>query len=277
MKKDTLVSVLLWTISVLLMLSLAIYQRATGPTYPVRGKVEINGESVRYKLLRSHNTGIDAPVEIAVPEGISAIIRYKRFKSFDEWTTVDIQSSNGVIRWAVPHQPPAGKVEYQIALMHNESAVSLTDEPVIIRFKGVVPAWVLIPHVFFMFFAMVYSIRTGFEVIFKRNNTLKLTSITLLLLLVGGLILGPIVQKYAFDAYWTGWPWGHDLTDNKTIVAFLFWLLAWLVLRRNPNNRVWPMAAAIVMLAVYLIPHSVLGSEIDHTKTQTPPQTEITE
>jgi len=277
MKKDTLVSVLLWTISILLMLSLAIYQRATGPTYPVRGKVEINGETVRYKLLRSHNTGIDAPVEIAVPEGISAIIRYKRFKSFDEWTTVDIQSSNGIIRWAVPNQPPAGKVEYQIALMHNESAISLTDEPVIIRFKGVVPAWVLIPHVFFMFFAMVYSIRTGFEVIFKRYNTLKLTSITLLLLLVGGLIFGPIVQKYAFDAYWTGWPWGHDLTDNKTIVAFLFWLLAWLVLRRNPNNRVWPMVATIVMLAVYLIPHSVLGSEIDHTKTQTAPQTEITE
>lgn len=277
MKNDTLVSVLLWTISILLMLSLAIYQRATGPTYPVRGKVEINGETVRYKLLRSHNTGIDAPVEIAVSEGISAIIRYKRFKSFDEWTTVDIQSSNGIIRWAVPNQPPAGKVEYQIALMHNESAISLTNEPVIIRFKGVVPAWVLIPHVFFMFFAMVYSIRTGFEVIFKRNNTLKLTSITLLLLLVGGLILGPIVQKYAFDAYWTGWPWGHDLTDNKTIVAFLFWLLAWLVLRRNPNNRVWPMVATIVMLAVYLIPHSVLGSEIDHTKTQTPPQTEITE
>lgn len=277
MKKDTLISVLLWTISVLLMLSLAIYQRATGPTYPVRGKVEINGETVRYKLLRSHDTGIDAPVEIAVPAGVSAIVRYKRFKSFDEWTTVNIEPADGIVRWGIPNQPPAGKVEYQIALLHQDNAITLTEEPVIIRFKGVVPAWALIPHVFFMFFAMVYSIRTGFEVMFKRNNTFKLTGITVLLLLIGGLILGPIVQKFAFDAYWTGWPWGHDLTDNKTIVAFIFWVIAWLILRRNPANRVWPLVATIVMLAVYLIPHSVLGSEIDHTKTQSQPQTEISE
>jgi hypothetical protein len=30
----------------------------------------------------------------------------------------------------------------------------------------------------------------------------------------------------------------------------------------------WPTLAIIGMLAVYLIPHSVLGSEIDHTKAE---------
>jgi hypothetical protein len=125
-----------------------------------------------------------------------------------------------------------------------------------------------------MFFAMVFSIRTGFEAILKRNKTFRFTSITLLLFLVGGLIMGPIVQKYAFDAYWTGWPWGHDLTDNKTIVAFIFWLIAWLVLRKNPQNRTWPIIATVVMLAIYLIPHSVLGSELDFTELEGP-KTEV--
>jgi len=59
------------------------------------------------------------------------------------------------------------------------------------------------------------------------------------------------------------------LTDNKTVVTFIFWLIAWFVLRKKPMNRVWPIIATVVMLAVYFIPHSVLGSEIDHTKTET--------
>jgi hypothetical protein len=278
MKKDTIKSILLWTLSVVLMLALAIYQRTTGPTYPVRGKVEIKGETVKFKLLRSHDTGIDAPVEIAVPEGIKAVFRYKRYKSHDEWTAVELSEKDGKIKVGVPNQLPAGKVQYQIALMDGEKAYPLTKEPIIIRFKGVVPDFVLIPHIFFMFFAMVFSLRTGFEAILRRNKTYRFTSITLFLLLLGGLILGPIVQKYAFDAYWTGWPWGHDLTDNKTIVAFIFWLIAWFVLRKKPENRLWPLVATFIMLAVYLIPHSVLGSELDFTELEPHPnQTEITQ
>jgi len=204
-----------------------------------------------------------------VPEGAVAIFRYKRFKSFDEWTAVEVYPENGSIKLAVPSQPAAGKVEYQLALLYKDKSYPLTDEPVIIRFKGSVPDFVLIPHIIFMFLAMVLSLRTGIEALLNRPHTFRLTSITLLLLFFGGLIFGPIVQKYAFDAYWTGWPWGTDLTDNKTIVAFLFWLTAWIVLYRKRQNRVWPIVAMVVMLAVYLIPHSMLGSELDYTELET--------
>jgi hypothetical protein len=86
-------------------------------------------------------------------------------------------------------------------------------------------------------------------------------------LFIGGLILGPIVQQYAFGAFWTGWPFGHDLTDNKTIIAFIFWAIAlFQVMKKKPKAGIWVIVATIVMLAVYLIPHSVLGSEIDYTQ-----------
>ena len=80
------------------------------------------------------------------------------------------------------------------------------------------------------------------------------------------MIFGPIVQKFAFNAFWTGWPWGHDLTDNKTIVAFIFWLIALIRLIKNKEKRGWALVASIVLLVIYLIPHSVLGSEIDYTQ-----------
>jgi hypothetical protein len=144
----------------------------------------------------------------------------------------------------------------------------LNEEPAIIRFKGAVPRAVLIPHIFFMFISMLFGLRAGLEAIFKGDDNRFLVGVTLVTLIFGGLILGPIVQKYAFDAYWTGWPFGNDLTDNKTLATFLFWLFAFIKLRKNPLNRVWPIVAAVVMIAVYIIPHSVLGSEIDHTKTE---------
>jgi hypothetical protein len=265
----------LWAISFILMLGLAVYQRTTGPTYPVRGKVEIAGTKYAFKLLRTHDTKIDAPFEMNVPDNVTGTLKYKRFKSNDNWTSVTLLPENGMIKAQIPHQPAAGKVEYEITLTDGSKTYALSNEPVIIRYKGAVPSYILIPHIFFMFFAMVFSIRTGFEALLKRSNTYTYNMITMLLFLAGGLILGPIVQKHAFDAYWTGWPWGHDLTDNKTIIAFIFWLISWVILRKNKENRVWPITATIVMLAVYLIPHSVLGSEIDHTKTGSTPNSEI--
>ena len=92
------------------------------------------------------------------------------------------------------------------------------------------------------------------------------------MLAVGGLILGPVVQKYAFDAYWTGWPFGHDLTDNKTLVAVLAWLAVLWAWRRGRNAKAWALGAAIIVFLVFMIPHSVLGSELDYSKM--PPGTQ---
>ena len=66
-----------------------------------------------------------------------------------------------------------------------------------------------------MFFGMLLSTRAGLEAYSTTPNYGRLILWTVALLTVGGLLLGPIVQKYAFDAFWTGWPFGTDLTDNK--------------------------------------------------------------
>jgi hypothetical protein len=79
-------------------------------------------------------------------------------------------------------------------------------------------------------------------------------------------VLGPIVQKFSFGVYWAGWPFGHDLTDNKSIVAFIFWVIALIYQYRNREKKIMAIVASIILLIVFLIPHSMLGSEIDYTK-----------
>jgi hypothetical protein len=149
--------------------------------------------------------------------------------------------------------------------MHGKEH-KMTNEPVVIRFKGEVPGYVLIPHIILIFLAMVFSARTGLEAIFRGGNVYKEALWTVILIFVGGLVFGPIIQKYAFDAYWTGWPFGHDLTDNKTLVAFIVWVISLWKIKNENKPRMWAIIGSVVLLIVFLIPHSVLGSEIDHTQ-----------
>ncbi len=273
---DKLKNILLWVIAIVLTVGLVIYQRSTGPTYPVSGKVTIDGEVIKYKLIRTFGGDQDALVEISTDnKEITGNIKQKRFKSYDDWATGEMKRKDGKLVGVIPNQPPAGKVEYSIILHNNGNDYVLNEDPVIIRFKGAVPIAVLAPHIFFMFFSMLFALRVGLELFFRRVDTKYYTGVVIITLFLGGLILGPIVQKFAFGAYWTGWPFGHDLTDNKTLFTFIFWVIAWFVLRKKPENRLWPLIAVLSMLLVYFIPHSVLGSEIDHTKdakenTETP-------
>ena len=271
MKTRSKNNTVLWIIALLITLGAAYYQRVTGPTYPLSGKKNVGSEKVSYKLIRTYGGPDNAEITINDEGGVfEGTLRFKRFKSFDEWTSMPMKHQGGKLVAYIPHQPPAGKVEYYVILRQAESEVSLTEKPVVIRFKGDVPAGILIPHIILMFLAMWYSTRTGIEAIVKGNQTFKLSWLTLIFLTVGGLVFGPIVQKYAFGAYWTGFPWGYDLTDNKTAIAFIFWALAVYKLWRNPQQRGWALLASIVLMLIYIIPHSTLGSEIDHTAVPKP-------
>ena len=108
---------------------------------------------------------------------------------------------------------------------------------------------------------------------FHPEGVRKLAWTTLGLMTVGGMILGPVVQKYAFGAFWTGWPFGYDLTDNKTLIMWIVWVFAALVLWKRRTPRDWAargavLVAAVVMMVVYLIPHSLRGSELDYSQLE---------
>jgi uncharacterized membrane protein len=137
------------------------------------------------------------------------------------------------------------------------------------RFKGHVPLWILLPHVLAMFFAMLIGVRAALAAALGRSETRRASWIALLGITLGGMILGPLVQRCAFGAFWTGWPLGGDLTDNKTAAMWIAWIAAVALLqrRRNPSDRSARIAvilAAAVMLTVYVIPHSLRGSQLDH-------------
>jgi hypothetical protein len=272
-------SVIFWIIAIIITVLSAYYQRVTGPTYPLSGKILIDNQQIDYHLLTSHNSTDDCLIKIDIKDAsLSGSLEWKRFKTNDEFTKVAMTNSDGILSASLPKQPPAGKLQYRIILQKDNESFEIPTEQkfVVIRFKGEVPLYILIPHIIVMFGAMLLSTRTGLEV-FNKEPRLKIFTIwTIALLIIGGMILGPITQYYAFGEFWTGIPFGIDLTDNKTLIALIGWLIAAFALKKSSNPKWWIIGASVLVFIVFLIPHSVLGSELDYNKIdQNKPITKI--
>ncbi|MCP4313922.1 MAG: hypothetical protein GY790_21925 [Bacteroidetes bacterium] len=256
--------VLFWVLAVAVSLSAMVYQRLTGPTYPKKYEISHQNEEFHFNLPRSNNGRPgDYPVEVQLPEGFSSNLIWRLFPSDNPWDTLVMERKEGLLTTSLPHQPPAGKIEYHLELMADGKPIDLHEgESVVIRFRGDVPAWALIPHVLMMIMTVIWSMATIIFALANIPSYKKHVKVTIIFLVIGGFILGPIVQKYSFGQFWTGWPLGEDMTDNKVLLALVAYLIAWFL--RNKSYGKWlAILAAVVMLGVYLIPHSMNGSELD--------------
>jgi hypothetical protein len=279
---------LFWLVAFLVTVSAAIYQRATGPTYPKKTKITVNNVAYPVKLVRSLGLDEEPLVKLKINDPtISAKIFYRRYLSNDEFLTADFKFvsrpidsfiMNKVFGMTkeegffveVPQQPAAGKIEYYFEIKDEFGVKTyLKESPVVIRFKGGVPGYILIPHILFMFIAMLFSNLSGVLAVFKVPEYKKYTWLTFWSMLIGGMILGPLVQNFAFGELWTGIPFGWDFKDNKKLLAFVFWIIDVEMNRKN-DRPVYTIVAAVVLLLIYSIPHSMFGSQLDyHTGTVT--------
>ena len=277
---------LYWFLAIVITLGAAYYQRKTGPTYPRMLKAEVNGKECNLKLVRSISLDQRPEVKLAITDtSVRAKLFYRHFRSNEDFQSVDftfrvypvnspfmnkvfkIYEEKGYFA-DVPKQPAAGKLEYYFEITDSKGTKSFVKEsPIVIRFKGSVPGYILGPHILVMFLAMLFSTLAGLMTIGKFSSYRRYANWTLALLIIGGMCLGSIVQFFAFGKFWTGIPFGWDLTDNKTLIALVFWILAvWM--NRKKERPVYVALAAIVLLLVYSIPHSLFGSQLDYQSGQ---------
>lgn len=258
-------SIAFWSLAVIVTLLAAVWQRVSGPTYEQNVAVTINGEEYGFELPRSHGGEEDCEISLAVPDpNVTGSIHYRRFPTDDPWEAAAFERRGDELIGILPHQPPAGKLQYYVTLSGEGEPVSVAeDSPVVIRFRGDVPAPVMIPHIVFIFAAMLISNLAGIMAAARDERHRFYTFLAFGLLLIGGMILGPIVQQFAFGELWTGVPFGWDLTDNKTLIAFAAYLVA-VIGNRKGERPYLTVAAALVVLLIFSIPHSVFGSELDY-------------
>lgn len=275
-------NVALWSLAFLITIGAAYYQRKTGPTNPMNINVTVNDSTYKLSLKRSLSLDERSEIRLKICDtSINARLFYKRLNTSDNFETSNfsykeypvtsffmnkvfgITEEKGFYA-EVPQQPAAGKLEYYIEITDSTGTNTLLKEnPVVIRFKGGVPGFILIPHILIMFIVMFFSTLAGLMSITKNPAYKKYTVWTMILIIAGGMILGPLVQKYAFGEFWTGVPFGWDLTDNKTLISLIFWILA-VIMNIKKDRPLYTLLASAVLLIVYSIPHSLFGSSLDY-------------
>jgi len=268
--------VLLWLLAVVITVAAVLYQRMTGPTYPVKGALVTQSQDYKYKLIRTHETTEGAKITLPNTGDASfeAQLHYKRYQTKDEMTVLPFTLEEDAYKAQLPVQASAGKMEYFVTGTLDGKSFRMPEEGkdnIILRYKDPVPNGVLIPHVFLMFFAILFGMRAAISALFDVDTMRKWALVSFIGMTIGGMVLGPIVQKYAFGEYWTGFPYGGDFTDNKMLIMWLAWVIAMAFIGLKPKknektNRLVVLLAAVVMTAVYLIPHSMGGSTLDYDK-----------
>ncbi len=251
-----------WAAALLITLFVASAQRITGPSYPLKGKETIGNETIVYRFNRSAVSGTALKVSVSAGNISGSVLHFRRLNSDDLWADVPMEKEGeGVFSASVPSQPPAGKVEYKVSVIADNAVFILNQgNPVVVRFRGAVPTGFLVLHIFLMFSGMLFASRC----LFCGRDTLRfkkgMVHMTTAQLFLGGLVFGPIVQKYAFNRFWTGFPFGTDMTDNKMLIIVVIWLAALFTYSRKKTVLI---VASLLTFLIYLVPHSVLGSELD--------------
>ncbi len=273
-------SIILWIISVLLTLLCMTYHDKTGPTYPLRGEIKTIDGLVSFTFSRSEYIGtrLKLMVKDPVPEDTRAYVKYRRLKSHDDWHYQYFEETSYEIKRrgrtktiqgmgaALPSlEKKAGKYEFFVFLVDSEgNEKSITGEkPIYARYKAFVPHIVLLLHVLTIFLSFVFAIRTTLEA-FVNGKYIWMMWATIISFIIGGFILGPAVQLYAFGVLWSGFPFGYDWTDNKVVIELIFWIIAAIFNTGKRRSRRLIYLAGIVTLIIYFIPHSIFGSEYNY-------------
>lgn len=271
-RKFNKVNVTLWIIAVVITAVSIIYQNTTGPTYPKKGNIIFAGKQIDFKLDRSWLINSDCPVKIYTNDSlIKGALVWKRFNMQDNEMSKPMRYENGYLIAELDKQErTATKLQYYIQLSTLQSGSQNVDQlgyipdkgGVVIRFRGDVPFMIIILHIIFIFAFELLSLKTGMEYFRKEPKYKAYIFWTLGLGIIGGFLLGPLVQYYAFGEYWTGFPFGFDLTDNKMLIAFAAWVVALIALFKSKKPGYWVLGATLITMAIFLIPHSVLSGNV---------------
>ncbi|QDT38209.1 hypothetical protein [Stratiformator vulcanicus] len=283
------VRALLWVLAFAMAATAMIYQRATGPTRPYKDQAEIRDKTNRVKLIRTWEIPPEgakedwteaAKIEVPNPPGrVSSTLHQRRYRTDEEFRETPMRPGSGkesnTLFGQLEPQPAAGKMEYYVTLEGIDWEQRMVryptdpDETIVLRYKNFVPRYVLAPHIIFMILTILFGMRAGLSGLFDPGAMRKYAWTTFICMTIGGMILGPFVQKFAFGEYWTGFPFGGDWTDNKQLVNWLVWLIACAAIGFKPLPKEWigrvlVVIAMLTMTAVYSIPHSMGGSELDY-------------
>ncbi|HEX7402258.1 MAG TPA: hypothetical protein VF369_08775 [candidate division Zixibacteria bacterium] len=276
-------------IAILFTILLLGYARKTTMVRSEHKLVEQNGVVIDHHTVPKQ-VGDDIPVISAKVTGATQVNLIYRVGQEGEFVQVPMNrtpNEENVFTASLPHYPKATKAWYFIEATKVSAAgevkVTFPDnsrpdfKPILLKYEGVVPVYIIIPHVLCNFAAIFFAALTLFSAIDVRRGKMSLKGaikfplITFILLFLGFVPFGIAMNWFAFGVTWEAVPFGRDVTDNKSQIILLFWLATLILVKgtllgkgeeRNLVSKrgyfTMVIVTMIVTIAMYAIPHSFI-------------------
>ncbi len=278
------------TVASLLILSVALSGRAASarPASAEAITLQTDRGSVQLLAAREHVGPGDAVIRCVVdagrdwPEGLLVL----RYEASGGWHAARMRpagagagASGAAWEAAIPNAGRGSSVEYYVEIdtgggTSQRIPAGAPRENLELTFKGKPNIPLLIAHVLAMLGGLaclligsicaIRFLRTGRALGAMR----RLALLGAALLFIGSLLLGIVIEYQVFGTYWEGWPFGRDVTDTKTGLFLVLWVVLLLMRGRTIwNDRTaaggltdrtwarWLVALTALTLALYLIPH----------------------
>ena len=269
-----------------ILITLVIFVVARRMTINKPSEVEWTGDGTRishwtvYEQVGPGQPEIILQVEPPTEIDASVLHRVPGTEAFDTVGMSEI--SSGVWSARLPAGQKGDRLEYGFRIVRTEESEAGTSIATsqtgyyLIKYKGEVSVTVLGLHILCMFaafFFIVEAIIGAFNMLVMKEDrefTVAQTRWVLLFSVLGGIPLGFALNWQRFGVLWEAFPFGTDITDNKTQLIIIFWIiiaaLSWksFACRRTGRDAAGPgtfaiavIIASVLSLFLYLVPHSL--------------------
>jgi hypothetical protein len=224
-------------------LLLLFFTRKTTAVRSIYKMVEHDGVRIEHNTVPKQ-VGDNIPVIKAKVRGASEVNLVYKIGKEGQYKYIKMNPISGEensYEADIPLHPKGSKAWYYLEaskeFAEGEMKITLPErnsgevQPIRLKFEGKVPAYVVIPHVFSIFAAFFFATLTLFSAIdLKRRKitlekSVRFCAVTLLLLFIGFFPFGWAMNYFAFGVLWEAFPFGTDVTDNKSQIMFAFWLV----------------------------------------------------
>jgi len=249
-----------WFAAILITFTIAIFQLIMGTANPLAVQVNTGKQLLQCELTRTYNGKTDCPIILPIGDiKVSGSILYRVYPSESKMSRIDFDREGDKLIANLPSQPPSGKLEYRVFLEREGTTIYVNEgKPVIIRFLGKVPIYILILQSILIFLAILFSNITGIYAGLGIKSFKWMIYLDILILLAVIFLLQPLMHKYALNQWWTCFPNSWEAGDNKLLIALMVWLVtAYFNLKKNRRGLV--VIASIISIFMFSVPHGFPG------------------
>lgn len=267
---------------VILTLALFVIARRLSMNRPREIDIEEGGLRVSHETVIEQVGPGEPAVKLSISPGVEECPRvFYRTEGGDELKELPMLPS-GDDAWTakLPDLGRGGRLSYAFLIAGRDgSTIRLPARPdrfFLLKYKGDYSVPVLVAHVIFMFgafFFMILSVMGALRILMGREGkteTVSMTRWVMIFTFVGGWPIGFILNYQRFGVVWEGFPFGYDITDNKTQLIFLMWIVTVFLVKGSFLGRgeekdfigaggfaLAVLISFIVSMALYILPHSL--------------------